>query len=141
MTGGRVMAGPQPASTSARNEYETAASASARQVAGAPSATAARGITVALVRMITSMKTEDANLRRRTPLLSGTSRTNPFIQARKQRRAPTYFAGLTSIARASVCLMTISSPFLTSLKRLTLLSTFMVAVFCCGPRNVTVRVL
>jgi hypothetical protein len=51
------------------------------------------------------------------------------------------FAGLTSMASASVRRTTISSPFLTSFNRFTLSSTFKVTVFCCGPRKVTVRVL
>ena len=55
--------------------------------------------------------------------------------------AVTYFAGLTSMASASVRRTTISSPFLTSFNRFTLSSTFKVTVFCCGPRKVTVRVL
>src|SRR5215468_4729836 len=64
-----------------------------------------------------------------------------LLYSDRNGNAVTYFAGLTSMASASVRRMTISSPFLTSFNRFTLSSTFKVTVFCCGPRKVTVRVL
>lgn len=55
-----------------------------------------------------------------------------FNNFENDTRAVSYFAGRTSIASASVCLMTTSSPFLTSPNLLTSLLTFSVAVFAAA---------